>query len=147
MAERDAIATRERWVEGWNKTMVDIWRERIQLLGVVDTGALLASPVKLPVRADGRFYDIMLSQSFLEYGIWQDLGTGRETPVGNQGDIGRTKVRERRRWFSVKYYSSIMRLRDFMAESLGDEFKAMLCASLDADNLRKNSNYYKRKGL
>lgn len=147
MAQRDPIAEREKFVEGWNKTMVDIWIERIRLLDVVDTGALLASPLKLPVRADGRFYDITLSQTFLEYGLWQDLGTGREVPIGNPGDIGRDKVRERRRWFSTKYYSSIMKLRDFMGRSLGDEFKAMFCDTLDADRARHNSNYYRRKGL
>lgn len=147
MAERDPIAEREKFVEGWNNTMVDIWRERIRLLHVVDTGSLLASPIQLPVRADGRFYDITLSQTFLEYGLWQDLGTGRETPIGNPGDIGRAKVRERRRWFSTKYYSSIMKLRDFMAQSLGEEFKSMFCKALDADRMRHGSEYYRRKGL
>lgn len=147
MAQRDPIAEREKFVEGWNNTMVDIWIERIRLLDVVDTGALRASPLELPVRADGRFYDITLSQTFLEYGLWQDLGTGREVPIGNPGDIERPKVRERRRWFSTKYYSSIMKLRDFMGRSLGDEFKAMFCDTLDADRARHNSNYYRRKGL
>lgn len=147
MAQRDPIAEREKFVEGWNKTMVDIWTERIRLLNVIDTGSLLASPIRLPVQADGRFYDITLSQSFLEYGLWQDLGTGRETPIGNPGDIGHDKVRERRRWFSIKYYSSIMKLRDFMAQSLGEEFKSMFCNALDADRMRHISEYYHRKGL
>lgn len=147
MADRDPIAEREKFIEGWNKTMVEIWVERIKLLGIVDTGSLLASPMELPVQADGRFYDITLSQTFLEYGLWQDLGTGREVPIGNPGDIGREKKRERRRWFSIKYYSSIMKLRDFMAESLGNEFKAMFCNALDADRLRHSSQYYRRKGL
>lgn len=147
MADRDPIAEREKFIEGWNKTMVEIWAERIKLLGIVDTGSLLASPMELPVQADGRFYDITLSQTFLEYGLWQDLGTGREVPIGNPGDIGREKKRERRRWFSTKYYSSIMKLRDFMAESLGNEFKAMFCNALDADRLRHSSQYYRRKGL
>ena len=147
MAQRDPIAEREKFVEGWNKTMVDIWTERIRLLNVIDTGSLLASPIRLPVQADGRFYDITLSQSFLEYGLWQDLGTGRETPIGNPGDIGHDKVRERRRWFSIKYYSSIMKPRDFMAQSLGEEFKSMFCNALDADRMRHRSEYYHRKGL
>lgn len=142
----DAIEARRKFVESWNKTMIDIWLEQISKLGVIDTGALLRSPLSLPVKADGRFYDITLSQNFLEYGLWQDLGVGREVPHGNPGDIGRDKVRERRRWFSIKYYFSVMKLRDFMAESLGDEFKAMLCEALDSDNARYNTNFYKRKG-
>ena len=140
------IDKRRRFVEAWNNTMIDIWHDRISKLHVIDTTALWRSQLAIPVRADGRFYDITLSESFLEYGIWQDLGTGREVPFGNPGDIGHDKVRPRRRWFSVKYYSSVMNLRDFMAESVGDEFKAMFCAALDADNLRFSSNHYKRMG-
>lgn len=127
--------------------MIDIWDERIYKLKVIDTGALWRSPLQLPVRADGRFYDITLSQNFLEYGLWQDLGVGREVPHGNSGDIGRDKVRERRRWFSVKYYSSVMNLRDFMAESLGDEFRSMFCAALDSDNARYSTEHYRRMGF
>lgn len=127
--------------------MIDIWTEQIKLLGVVDTGLLRDTVTALPVKADGRFYDITLSQTFMEYGLWQDLGTGREVSIGNPGDIGREKVRERRRWFSVKYYSSMMKLRDFMALSIGEEFKSMFCDTLDADRMRHNSNYYRRKGL
>ncbi|WP_300505208.1 hypothetical protein [uncultured Duncaniella sp.] len=137
---------RKKYIRAWNDTMIDIWKDRIRLLGVVDTGALMRSPVQLPVRADGRFHEISLSQEFLEYGLWQDLGVGREVWHGNPGDIGYEKVRERRRWFSTKYYSSVMRLRDFMAESLGDEFKAMLLSALDSDNLRRSTTFYQRKG-
>ena len=146
MAERNPIDERQKFVEAWNKTMIDIWQERIHKLGVVDTGALWRSPLVLKVHADGRLYDITLSQTFLEYGLWVDLGVGHEVPHGNNGDIGRDKVRERRRWFSTKYYSSVMNLRDFMAESLGDEFKSMFCSALDADNARHSTEYYRRKG-
>lgn len=126
--------------------MLDIWQERIFKLKVMDSGSLWRSPLELPVRADGRFYDITLSQTFLEYGLWQDLGVGREVPIGNDGDIGRDKKRVRRRWFSTKYYASVMALRDFMAESLGQEFVGMF-ANLDADDMRRNTDYYRRKGL
>jgi hypothetical protein len=71
----------------------------------------------------------------LEYGLWQDYGTGRETPRGNSGDIGRDKVRQRRRWFSRKYYASVMNLRDFFAENLGKEYQGILS---DIFNDKKN---------
>ncbi len=143
---QQSIEARQKYVEAWNTTMVNIWRERISKLGVYDTGALWRSVLSLPVQADGRFYDITLSQTFLEYGIWQDLGVGREVYHGNPGNIGRAKVRERRRWFSVKYYASVMRLRDFMAESLGAEFKEMFCNALDSSRAKNSTQYYKRKG-
>jgi len=106
--------------------------------------------LELPVQADGRFYDITLSQNFLEYGLWQDLGVGRELRHGDY-ELNKEYIenhgrkRTPRRWFSIKYYSSVMRLRDFMAESLGDEFKSMFCAALDSDNARYDTDYYKSK--
>lgn len=66
----------------------------------------------------------MLEWKFLDYGVYQDRGTGRETPRGNPGDIGRAKVRERRPWLSKKFYSSYCRIRDFFADNLGREFCA-----------------------
>lgn len=158
MAERDPIAEREKFVEAWNKTMIDIWAEQIYRLGVVDTRKLYYSlelgsdsPLRLPVRADGRFYDISLTQSFFEYGLWQDLGVGREL---RHGDYEHNKEyieehgrkRERRPWFSIRYYSSVMNLRDFMAESLGEEFRSMFCAALDSDNARYSTEHYRRMG-
>lgn len=142
----DPIEARKKFVEAWNKTMIDIWQEKIYKYHIIDTGNLYASPKALSIKADGRFYDITLSQAFLEYGIWQDLGTGREVPIGNGGDIGREKVRQRRPWFSPKYYASVMNLRDFYAESLGYEFVGLF-ANLDSDDLRRQSNYYKKHGL
>lgn len=142
----DPIEARQKFVEAWNKTMIDIWQEKIFKYKIYDTGNLYRSPLALAIRADGRFYDITLSQTFVEYGIWQDLGTGREVPIGNHGDIGHDKVRQRRPWFSPKYYASVMNLRDFYAESLGQEFVGLF-ANLDSDDLRRNSEYYRRKGL
>ena len=105
--QEQAQSEREQYVRAWNDTMIKIWQERITLLDVIDTSRLLHSPCTIPITADGRFVELTISQEFLEYGLWQDYGTGRETPRGNKGDIGRTKVRQRRPWFSKKYYSSV----------------------------------------
>lgn len=142
----DTMEARRKFVEAWNKTMIDIWQEKIFKYKIYDTGNLYRSPLALAIRADGRFYDITLSQTFIEYGIWQDLGTGREVHIGNPGDLGHEKVRQRRPWFSPKYYASVMNLRDFYAESLGQEFVGMF-ANLDSDDLRRNTEYYRSHGL
>ena len=126
LTEQQALEERQRWVNGFNDTMLKIWQEQITLLGVIDTGALLASPKALPVRADGRYFEVGLSQTFLEYGLWQDYGTGRETPRGNSGDIGRTKVRQRRKWFSRKYYASVMNIKEFYEDNIGKSFTGVL---------------------
>lgn len=146
MAKLTPEEERRKYVEGWNATMLDIWREKIKLYDVFDTGALFRSLSALPLHADGRFMSFDLSQTFLEYGLWQDLGTGKEVAYGNPGNIGRDKVREPRRWFSPKYFYSERRLCNFLASSMGDEFKIMINNALDSDEHRRQSNHYKRKG-
>ena len=130
---------REKYVMAFNDTMVKIWQEQITLLGVIDTHSLLRSPTALPVRTDGRFFEVGLSQAFLEYGLWQDYGTGRETPRGNSGDLGREKVRGRRRWFSRKYYASVMNIKEFFADNLGKEYQGILSDIFNDKEMRKRS--------
>lgn len=132
--EIEAQEEREKYIKAWNETMLRIWQERITLLEVIDTGRLLASPVAMPVRADGRFVEVTLSQEFLEYGLWQDYGVGRETPRGNSGDIGHAKVRQRRPWFSKRYYASVLNLRDFFGDNLGREFQGIMADTFERLN-------------
>lgn len=125
---------RQKYILAFNTTMLEIWKERITLLEVIDTGLLLRSPLSLSVKADGRFFEVTLSQAFLEYGLWQDYGVGRETPRGNSGDIGRRKVRQRRPWFSKKYYASVLNLRDFLGENIGQEFQGIIADTFPRTN-------------
>jgi len=124
--EQQVLQERQKFVTAFNDTMIKIWQEQITLLGVIDTGALLASPKAIAMRADGRFFEVSLSQAFLEYGLWQDYGTGRETPRGNSGDIGRAKVRQRRKWFSRKYYASVMNIKEFYEDNIRRSFTGIL---------------------
>lgn len=167
------IETRRKYIKAWNETMINIWKDQIEFYHVRDTDALLNSPIILKMSADGRLYNIELSQSFLEYGLWQDFGTGREIPIGNPGDVqcldpdyreehglnkprkrgpkwggGKTSgnPREPRPWYSAKYYSSAMNLSRFYAESLGDEFKAIATSAFDSDKIRHSTAHYKKKG-
>ena len=127
ITEQQAIDARQKFVTAFNDTMIRIWKEKITLLDVIDTGRLLHSvPIVLAMRADGRFFEVTLTQSFLEYGLWQDYGTGRETPRGNPGDIGRAKKRQRRKWFSTKYYASVMNIKEFYEDNIGRSFTGIL---------------------
>ena len=136
--QQQAQDEREKYVMAFNDTMLKIWQEQITLLGVIDTHSLLRSPIALPVRTDGRFFEVGLSQAFLEYGLWQDYGTGRETPRGNSGDLGHEKVRGRRRWFSRKYYASVMNIKEFFADNLGKEFTGIIADAFADKDFRQN---------
>ena len=135
LTEQQSLEARAKYVQAFNDTMVRIWKEQITLLGVIDTGRLLQSPIGIRTSADGKFSEVHLSQAFLEYGLWQDYGTGKEVPRGNPGDLGRPKVRKERHWFSRKYFMSVMNIKEFMADSLGQQFQGMISDALDKKTL------------
>ena len=77
-------------------------------------------------------------EQIMQYGLWHDYGTGRETPRGNSGDLGRAKKRQRRRWFSRKYYASVMNLKEFLEENIGKEFLGIVVNSFNDKIFRRN---------
>lgn len=132
----ESLEQRRKFVLAFNDTMIRIWRERIIMLGIIDTGQLYRSVRSLKTAADPQYTDITLEQQFITYGLFQNYGTGRETPRGNPGDIGRAKIRKARRWFDKKYYASVMNLRDFLADSLALQYIAITADALDDKKLR-----------
>lgn len=134
---KDSVEQRRKYVTAFNATMVKIWREQIALLGVIDTGALYRSTVGISMTADGKFVDITLEQAFNTYGLFVDYGTGRNTPRGNPGDIGKANGRHRKRWFSRKYFASVMNIQEFYADSLGREFCRAISNALNPDIMRR----------
>ena len=138
LTEQQAIDERGKYVRAFNETMIKIWKEQITLLHVIDTQRLLRSPIAIGMNADGKFSEVHLSQAFLEYGLWQDYGTGKEVPRGNSGDLGRPKVRKERHWFSRKYYMSVMNIKEFMGDSLGRQFQGIISDALDQKKFSRN---------
>lgn len=134
---KNSVEERRKYVRAFNATMVKIWREQIALLGVIDTGALYRSTVGISMTADGKFIDITLEQAFNTYGLFVDYGTGRNTPRGNPGDIGKANGRHRKRWFSRKYFASVMNIQEFYADSLGREFCRAISNALNPDIMRR----------
>lgn len=126
------LEQRRRYVSAFNKTMLSIWKERIALLKAVDTGALYNSIAEIGMNADAQFTSISLAQSFNLYGLFVDYGTGSNTFRGNPGDIGRDNPRRRKPWFSKKYFASVMNLREFFADNLGQTAANVVSNALTA---------------
>ena len=131
---------RAKYVRAFNSTMIKIWREQQTLLGAVDTGALYRSTVAVGMTADGKFTSVTLSQSFRTYGIFVDYGTGSNTPRGNSGDLGAgfTNRRRRKRWFSRKYFASVMNIQEFFADNLGRDFTGIVADALNDRSFRQS---------
>lgn len=131
---------RAKYVRAFNSTMIKIWREQQTLLGTVDTGALYRSTVAVGITADGKFTSVTLSQSFRTYGIFVDYGTGSNTPRGKSGDLGAgfTNRRRRKRWFSRKYFASVMNIQEFFADNLGRDCCLAVANALNPDLMRRS---------
>ena len=134
-----SLEERKKFVLAFNDTMVKIWKERITLLDVIDTGTLLNSVVGVRCNADGKFLQIELSQAFRTYGLWQDRGVGKEVYRGNPGDIGRDKMRVAKRWFSLKYFASFYKLKEFLSDNVGKQFLGMTSDVFETDKFNKQA--------
>lgn len=137
--EKTSVEARRKFVSAFNDTMVRIWRERISLLEVVDSGLLYKSLLGTKTDIGKDANEFQLEQQFVTYGIFQNYGTGKGTPRGNPGDIGRAKVRKARQWFDKKYYGSVMNLRDFLGESLSQQYIGIVSNALSDRDLRASA--------
>lgn len=150
MTEQSAIESRARYVESWNTTMTQIWQERILKYGVFENPRrrtrtsephLYDNLHYFPVKHDEKYMELAMHFTFPEYGVFQDRGTGREKALGNPGEIGdftksgrERKFRDRRPWFSIKWYASCMNIKEFMARSVGDQFVGIVSGALEELN-------------
>ena len=103
----------DNWDKGWAEQMERIWREKIRALRVVDTGALRNS---IDHTISGGNDNKTIIHTFLEYGLYQDMGVGKGYKMSHQGagvglafldedyrqqhNLG--EPRKPRRWFSKK---------------------------------------------
>lgn len=98
-AEQRAFSEREKFVSAFNETMLKIWKEQMTLLDVIDTGALLRSPKSLPIRADGQFIELGLSQFFWSTVFGRTLVRVRKHREGTRGIWDAKRCVKRNRGF------------------------------------------------
>lgn len=151
MAELDDVG---KYVDEWTKTQVLIWREKIERMGVVRSGALHQSFSETVQHASS---GSTITMKFLRYGIYQSLGVGYGYAHDNGGDLpflGRDyrkehgldkprkvgpawggyktsgKPRVARDWYSKKLFMSTMAMVEDLARILGEEAVRVVCDNL-----------------
>lgn len=134
MSERVFSNDLQNYVKAWYAKMAEIWCDRIDLLGIKDTGALAISVRNDAFNFTGDSW--LLSFRYLEYGIYVDLGVGNGYKHDNGGDLAflsdayryehkKGKKRKKRPWFNKSWYISQLILKEKLAEIIGDEFSGM----------------------
>lgn len=76
---------RQKYNDAWAKMMVDIWREKIERLHVIDTYSLHQEITENVTSSGGDLNTIQ--HKFMEYGIYQDCGTGNGYRKDNGGNL------------------------------------------------------------
>lgn len=115
----------------WYAKMIQIWRDRIDLMGCIRTGALRQSVAGGGLKLNG--YDMNATFHFMQYGLYVDAGTGNGYKKGNGGNLqildkdyrkshGLKNQRKRRPWFSNSWYISREVIKDKFAEIMGEAF-------------------------
>lgn len=123
--------TLPQYSRAWYDMMARIWRDRIDLLGIRDTGRLRASIAKGGLVATGDHVEATFR--FVAYGFYVDAGVGNGYRHGNGGDLhflDRQYRREHhlgqprkpRPWFSRAWRTSTRKLIEEAARIIGDDF-------------------------
>lgn len=134
----------DKWMSEWTDMMAKIWRDRMRKLHISPfnpdreketwrpkPGKLFASFTKGDKQLDATRKSVKITHAFLTYGIYVDLGTGREFggERNEKGQLVKPTARKPKPWFSKAYYRSVMVAKEFTAKAWGDEFKALLFKS------------------
>lgn len=127
---------REKYYRAFAGTLVKIWQEKIVLLNAIRSGELYRSIATQSSSADADYLKMEFVHKFLKYGFYVNYGTGSNTRRGNPGDIGMPNRRKAKRWFSTKYYASMMNIRDFLAKNVGEEYCNIVSNALNASMIR-----------
>lgn len=143
----------EKWMQEWTDMMTTIWSDRLRKLHISPynpdrdrepwrppAGSLKNSFVRGAMTMGTAKSAVKIVHSFLRYGIYVDLGTGREFggPRNEKGQLLKPTARKPKKWFTKAYYRSVMVAKEFTAKAYGDEFVAILFQSA-----REIAKYYK----
>ena len=118
------------WERGWTDMMVNIWKENIIRLGIMDTMRLYNNIDGAVQQVDGM---VTISHQFMLYGIYVARGVGNGYKRGNPGDLyfldkqyrkqhKLGKPRKKRDWFARKYLRSIRVLSEVERDLYGNAY-------------------------
>ena len=130
----------EKFQEEWAAKMIDIWTDRLDMLGAVRTGKLLGSVELTNKRISQE--ETQLTFEFLQYGLYVDAGTGRGYKRGNGGDLyflakdyrkehKLGQPRQKKPWFSRSWRISLRIMANYMTRKLGEEYTGLFAALSD----------------
>lgn len=141
MTSEEMSEAKIAYYQAWARMMITIWQDKIIMMDVHDTGALLNSfQHELQFNSNGDVTKIVFA--FLEYGRMVDMGVGRGMNAGikrgqssysdYRNDIGQLTgfARKNKNWYTRPYFHSVKVLTEKIAEMYGEQFQAIIQESM-----------------
>lgn len=108
----------------WAKIVIQIWKQRMikERIGFYDrkytpAHTLLMESfvhhVNTQSNGDVQFIEFM----FNLYGRFVDMGVGRNTPIGNSGNLGQPLKRKRKPWYSAAWFLEVKKLQEYLGNT------------------------------
>lgn len=127
-------------LKAWADIVISKLKNNIDELDVRDLGNLDNSILHTLLVNAGTDID-KIEFSFKLYGIYVDMGVGKELSRGNSGDLEfagedgwtRPTKRKPKEWFSRKYYGQVMKLREILIEKYSKAITWSMINTLEAD--------------
>lgn len=124
-------------LKAWADIVISKLKANIDELDVRDLGNLDNSILHTLLINAGTDID-KIEFSFKLYGIYVDMGVGKEFSRGNSGDTANERgiskpKRKPKEWFSRKYYGQVMKLREILMEKYSKAIAWSMINTLQAD--------------
>jgi hypothetical protein len=110
-------------LKAWNQITQRRLRAKAFKLGLADTRSLIAS-------IDLSAIDNQINLRYNYYGMFVDMGVGKNAPLGNQSK------RKPRKWYSPTIYREVAKLSEILAKEAGENIQAaILSESIDSNTI------------
>jgi hypothetical protein len=119
-------------IAAWADIVIEKFHAKITELKVYDKGNLDHSLMQELLVNSGVDID-KIEFSFKLYGVFVDMGVGKELSKGNSGDIGSKPTRQPKEWFSKKYFGQVMRLKELLMEQYSKAIAYTMVNTLSED--------------
>lgn len=121
--------TKKQTLQAWADVTIQMWEEKVLMLDVWDEGFLYKSFVN-HVLAQSSGDVQRIDYVFKLYGIYSDMGVGREVSRGNSGDLeeyayfnygsmSHQLKRKAKPWYSSIFYREMKKLSEYLAVNYG----------------------------
>ena len=115
----------DQTIEAWAKIVIDIWEEKIIQEQILDTQELFDS-LSQHLLKHSRGSIAKVEFAFKLYGIYVDMGVGKETARGNSGNLEQYSYyddfiqskrlrRKPQSWYSKVFYGQVKKLTEILA--------------------------------